>query len=340
RDGISYAVVSQDPLTFADRFARSSSAYDRLLVGALDQIAAGSTQRAGRLLAPLGIRFVVVPEFDGVVSTVDEPMAVPVGLTEALDEQLDIVNRFAIPTVEFYENAAALPAISLLTGDTAAVSESAGADALVRADLTDAEPVFVGASPSNSSTEEIEAGTVHVAVPFDRNWELTVDGTEIPARRAFGATLAFDVPEAGTATLAYAPPASRGWLVALQCASWLVVLFAAIRVNVSVGRRRQQLLADETLLSLDAPLPPPSIDPGLSGTQELDAALAEFDIDPSEPGPDAGTPDDTASEPATSEPATSEPATSEPAASDRSASDPAASDRSASDPATSDEVPT
>ena len=270
RDGISYSVITQDDLTVADRWARPSTDYDQAIAAALDQIAIGSTQRGGRLLAPLGIRYIVVPEFDGVVSTLDDPLPLPLGLAEALDEQLDIVNRFAIPTVEFYENSAALPTASVLTGATAVASESAGAESLVRADLSEYVPAFVGVSATAAVTESIDAGTVHLAVPYDDNWSLRVDGTTIEPRRAFGTTLAFDVEQGGTATLAYEPPSTRGWLVALQLLLWLAVIVGAFRVSVSVGRRRDYVVADETLLSLDGPPVGLPIDPALAPELPVD----------------------------------------------------------------------
>ncbi len=295
RDGISYSIIDQDDLDIADRWFRPASGYDDAVVAALDQIAVGSTQRAGRLLAPLAIRFVVIPEFDGIVSTVDDPLPTPVGLTDAFDEQLDIVSRFTIPTVEFYENAAWLPAASVLTGATAEASRSAGADALVRADLTEQTPAFVGLTAQDAVTDEVPAGTVHLAVPFDSDWTLTVDGERVEARRAFGTTMAFDVEQGGTATLAYVSPAARGWLVTLQVALWVLVLFGAARVSVSLARRRRQLLADETLLSLDDPAP--VLDPGLGTVATTDdaaddvselAEVAEADrpddaVEPSDP---------------------------------------------------------
>ncbi|MEL6893500.1 MAG: hypothetical protein AAFP84_18050, partial [Actinomycetota bacterium] len=243
-----------------------------------DQIAAGSTQRAGRLLAPLGVRFVVVPEFDGVVSRLDDPLPPPTGLTAAFDEQLDIVSRFSIPTVVFYENSAWIPTASLLTGPTADASRSAGADAIVRSDLSERTPVFVGVGANDPVSEDIGAGTVHLAVPFEDDWRLTVDGVDVPARRAFGTTVAFDVDEPGRATLSYSSPSARGWLVGLQLLLWFAVAFGAIRVTVSLARRRRQYVADETLLSLDDPLP--GIDPGLVADTALD------DDDPDDPDHD------------------------------------------------------
>ncbi len=287
RDGISYSIVTQDDLTVADRWARPTSQYDDAVVAALDLVAEGSTQRAGRLLAPLAIRFIVIPEFDGVVSTVDDPLPSAVGLTDAFDEQLDIVSRFTIPTVEFYENASWLPTASVLAGSTAEASESAGADAIVRSDLSDRTPAFVGVTSETSITEEIPAGTVHLAVPFDADWSLTVDGRRIEPRRAFGTTMAFDVDEGGTATLAYSSP--RGLVVFVQVVLWLIVVIGAGRISVSLARRRRHAIADETLLSFDDPVlaAAPVIDPGLTDGAADELEDPDHDSEPSPPPSDA-----------------------------------------------------
>lgn len=272
RGGVSYNVVSDDGLDVRDRWAAPSTRGDDAIVDALDQIAAGSTQRAGRLLAPLGIRFVVVPKFDGVISTPAAPLELPLGLAEALDEQLDIVAFPDLPTVDFYQNSAWLPVVSLLTGDAAAASTSAGDEALVRADLTSATPLFIQSDHRSEATDNVEVGVLHLAVPFDANWSLSVDGVEIEPRRAFGVSTAFDISEPGVATLSYESPGSRSLFVMIQIVLWLLVLFGATRVSVPLSRRRAMAVDDETLISLDGDdeaLPGGSLDPGLDMASQV-----------------------------------------------------------------------
>ena len=72
-DGIAYGVTDAGSLDFTDRFTVPATRADDAIERALALVADGSTLRAGRLLAPLGIRYVVVPKTDGVVSTVDRP---------------------------------------------------------------------------------------------------------------------------------------------------------------------------------------------------------------------------------------------------------------------------
>jgi GT2 family glycosyltransferase len=288
RDGVSFAVIDDDGLDVTDTFPATGGS-DAAITSALDQIAIGSTQRAGRLLAPLGIRYVVIPEFDGVVSTTSAPLELPTGLVGAFDEQLDIVSVVGLPTVEFFENSSWIPTFSQLTGPTAEASRSAGDEALVRADLTSATAIFSGADSTGSFESQVDVGVVHLAVPFDANWTLTVDGTELAPRRAFGLTTAFDVDEAGTAVLAYRTPGSRSVLLGFQALLWLVIVFVATRVNVPLGSRGTPAVRDETLIELDDSFDESAtagetllaaFDPGLDLTGEISrVALEEATVD-------------------------------------------------------------
>ena len=287
RDGISFAVMSDEGLEAPARWI-APVAGDAAIVDALDQIAAGSTQRVGRLLAPLGIRYVIVPEFDDVVSTTSDPLELPTGLVEAIDEQLDIVSIQGVPTVELFENTSWIPTYSILTGETAAASRTAGNEALVRSDLTSVVPAFSGTDARSSATMAVPVGTVHIGVPFDQNWQLEVDGVDLEPRRAFGVTTAFDVQTAGTATLSYDTPGSRTALLLLQLLLWLVAMFGATRVSLPMARRRGPLVTDETLImlgddELDVASPTAAIDPGLDmvGQVLLDEEIE--DVEPESP---------------------------------------------------------
>jgi len=268
RTKLSWAIVNDDDLAVTDRWMAPPNDAADLVTTALDEMAASSTLRAGRLLAPLGIRYIVVPEFDGVVSTIDDPLPLPVGLVASLEDQLDLVAREPrLPTVELFENRAWLPAVSLLEGEAAAASRSAGSETLVRADLSDATPVFTDVDQFGSSDDELSPGVVHLAVPYDDNWKLSVDGERLDARRAFGATTAFDVTASGSGELVYETPASRTFLVALQVVLWLLVILGVSRVKLPTARRPDRLVEDETLIDLtDGPDDDSAsavVDPGL-----------------------------------------------------------------------------
>ena len=181
RDGVSYAIIDDGELDIRDRWPAPTGATSSAITLALDEMATSSTLRAGRLLAPLGIRYVVAPEFDNVVSTTTDPLPLPGGLVDALEDQLDLTSITGLPTLEVFENTAWIPRFSELTGSTAAASLSAGPEALVRADLSAVTPLFVGATQLESATDDVVPGVVHLAVPFDDHWELTVNGEAIDA---------------------------------------------------------------------------------------------------------------------------------------------------------------
>jgi GT2 family glycosyltransferase len=264
RDGVAWAIVNDGPLDALDRWMPPPNSASGLITTALDEMASTSTLRAGRLLAPLSIRYVIVPEFDGVNSTVNDPLPLPTGLVPALEDQLDLVAlRPGLPTIEVFENRAWIPTYAQLDAAVATVSDAAGSEVLVRADLSASTPVFIGADQLDPTTDEVTGGVIHLGLPFADAWSLTVDGEPIEARRAFGETTAFDVPVAGVGVLRYDSSTLRLLAVISQTLLWLAAIFFAARVRVTVGRRESLLLTDETLIDLTDEAVPSLVDPGL-----------------------------------------------------------------------------
>ena len=173
-----------------------------------------------------------------------------------------------------------------LTAQGAAASEEAGGEALAAADLRGSVPFAIGAPDRGDAVGDVVAGTLHVAVPFDSNWQLTVDGVDVPARRAFGSTLAFDVPAAGRATLHYNTPVSRSLWVVLQLLVWLGLLLAASRLQPSqiVARwRRSAGVADTSpVADLSPPLEPFVVEPVAAAPAADDNDNVEWEHSPEE----------------------------------------------------------
>jgi len=278
RDGVAWAIIDDDALDVRDRWMPPSNAAAELVTTALDEMAATSTLRAGRLLAPLAIRFVVVPEFDGVNSTVNDPLPLPTGLVASLEDQLDLVAlRPGLPTLEAFENRAWIPKQAQLDAAVSDASETAGAEVLVRTDLSDSVPLFIGADQLGTSTDDVSAGVVHLGIPFDDAWTLSVDGTSIAPRRAFGETTAYDASSPGVGSLRYDTSALRWLAVIVQTLLWLAAIVVAARVRVSVGRRDSVLLTDETLIDLSDSAIPSFVDPGLLVEPDDDQATPSSD---------------------------------------------------------------
>ncbi len=254
RDGISYSVLDGGPLDFRDRWIVPDTELDDALIDALDLIAERSTLRAGLLLAPLGIKYVVVPKVDGASSTLADPVPVPGGLLESLDAQIDIGRTFGPPSLELFQNRSWIPVSAQLLGTSADESFAESDADLVRAQLSGVAPAFVGVLERGSAAETaMMPGVVHLAVAPSDDWTLTAKGSEIAARTGFGRTTAFDldVPVEGpgdTVALVYNEPTGRnGWLFA-QVVAWLFVAVAATSARTPFGRRRTGDVLDETLI--------------------------------------------------------------------------------------------
>ena len=265
RDGVGWAIIDDGPLDTRDRWMPPSNTASVLVTTALDEMASTSTLRAGRLLAPLAIRFVVVPEFDGVVSTVNDPLPLPEGLVSSLEDQLDLVaRRPGLPTLDVFENRAWITTRAQLDEAGAPASDAAGSEVLVRTDLSASVPVFVGADQLDTAADKLTAGVVHLGVPYDESWSLSVNGTSVEPRRAFGETTAFDVPAAGTGELKYSSSTLRWLAVLAQLALWLAAIVVSARVRVPAGRRSALAVVDETLIDLTGEPVSSFVDPGLS----------------------------------------------------------------------------
>lgn len=238
--GIGYAITDDDMLTIEDYWAGTPTDVEVDVADALSNMADGLTLRGGRLLAPFGIRYVIVPLADGANGTIDSPMAAPDGLIDVLDDQLDLATPLTKPpNYIVYENIAYTPTRSVLSPTGAEASQQAGGEVLAQADLRGSVPFAVGAPDRGDAVGDVAAGTLAIAVPYDANWELTVDGQRIVGRRAFGTTLAFDVPTGGRATLTYNTGSTRSLWLGGQLVLWLGLALAASRLRPSrLGRRR------------------------------------------------------------------------------------------------------
>ena len=272
--GIGYAITDDGSLTMDEFWAGRPTDAEAEVAVALRQMAAGVTLRGGRLLAQYGIRFVIVPVADGANGTIGNPLPAPLGLTDVLDDQLDLAAPLTGPqNYMIYENTAYTPTRAVLSEQGAAASREAGGEATAFADLTGGQPFAVGAADRGDARGEVQAGTLHLAVPFDSRWRLTVDGVNIEPRRAFGSTLAFDVPTAGSAHLFYDTPISRPLWVVLQALAWIALLVAASKFRPLATLRRRtgaRLLDSSPVADLTAPLP------------DLDAARLPWALGPEE----------------------------------------------------------
>jgi hypothetical protein len=238
-DGLAYALADDGPLTVANWWLSVPSNGVRSVEEVLDAIATDRTARAGRGLAPLGVRYLVVPLVDGAASTVERPLPEPAGLLDALGDQLDLKRRSASAELVIFENTSWLPIRALLTDATAAASNEAGLDALAAADMSQRQPLAVGADGFSAGDVVEEAGVVQLAVPRSAGWELEVDGRVVDSRSSFGTVTAWDLEAPGVVTFRFDPAGSRLFMVLAQALCWLLVAVVAAYAGPWRRRRRR-----------------------------------------------------------------------------------------------------
>jgi GT2 family glycosyltransferase len=238
---LGYAVTDDGIATLFTQWSPEETSTVRTLENALSHLVSGDTPRVGRLVAPLGVRYVVVPRIDGARSTRSRPIAVPEGLVDALRVQLDLRRQYESADLLIYENTAWVPTVAQLSVAGAQASATAGMDELVLSDLRGATPAKVGFVPGRATQRlEVGPGVVNVAVPPSPRWALSIDGSRLASRPAFGATTGFDVPETvapgSRATLRYDRPFLQVAFVVTQFVLWCFALFIALGLRL---RRRR-----------------------------------------------------------------------------------------------------
>jgi len=121
---------------------------------------------------------------------------------------------------------------------------------------------MIGADAWPSATDDVTAGVLHLAIPYDSRLHLTINGNEVASRPSFGVETAFDVDAGGSGVLGYEREASRSLWLAVQAVLWIAVLAVGVGAQASFVRRRSATVYDETLIDLTG-APPISV--GVAG---------------------------------------------------------------------------
>ena len=255
--GVAYGIVSDEGASGVDTLAAQPSTMTETLERAVEVLVTGESLRAGRLLAPLAVRFVVIPLRDATLYATPAAKLDAVGplLVARLADQLDFRRVYTATDLVIFENIAALPGSVVLDERSAVASQQATETVLLADPLTIRSVLLSALSPINDNTGRLQAGTVHLAVPYSDRWTLNVDGARIAPRVAFGATTAFDAPVAGEATLQLQSSLGHRGVVVLQLALWLMVLAITFNPGRFRGRVRAARQVVEVSLRSDEQRP-------------------------------------------------------------------------------------
>jgi len=202
------------------------------------------TTRLGRLLAPMAVQYVVVPErLAPSPFTADERPAAS-GLLAVLGGQLDLERIDVDSAVVIYRNTAFVPGRAVV--DDPDLLDAAGPDDLRTLDLADAaRPALRERGDDGVAVGELDDDvTLYQSAAGSSRWVLEVDGRRISPRPAFGWANAFRVDEGGRAELRYDTPFARRAVLVLQVVLWAAAIWLLVHLRRRPGREAPSKRAD------------------------------------------------------------------------------------------------
>jgi hypothetical protein len=241
-DGLAYGMSDNGPPGIDDRWANTGGPTD--LVGEALRLAAdGRTERLGRLLGPLGIRYLVLAERSAPARSEMAVRMPPEGVAATLAQQLDLRGIDVDPALTMYENNAWVPERAALAAASGAdvhgaVAASEPFEATVGLDLSASSPVLDGSGSAVRFQGDVPAGTVYLAEAASPRWRLESGGEVAERATAFGWANAFTVAEPGEATLRYRTSPLRWLAVTGQALLWLMAAGAVVRLCRSATTSR------------------------------------------------------------------------------------------------------
>jgi len=239
-DGVIYATTDDGEPDVTDLWAGSSRGATSLVGEALEAAGSRQTNRLGRLLAPMGIQYVIVVEQLAPEPFSDETRPVPPRILNTLDEQLDLEALEVNPALEVYRNIAWAPSRTFLADAEVGAGDDSSLSQAATTDLSGSAVALPEDVHYNKFEGPVEAGDqVYLASAGAPGWQLRSGGETAERREAFGWANAFAVTGGGDATLRYRTPVVRYGLLALQALLWAVVLFALFRGQLGPRARRK-----------------------------------------------------------------------------------------------------
>lgn len=227
-----YATSDDGGPMVTDRWAGVPGDGTEQLGQAIRDASSGGTTRLGALLAPMGVRYVVVP-----LGPAPEPYSEPAydasTLLTVLQSQLDL-SAVTAAGVKVFKNDAWGPTRAQLPPGT---EVPAGGDRLSERVFPAVEGAPVALADRDGYQDfsgEVEPGVVYLAEAGSEHWRLVVDGQASPTRLdALGWANAFTDVGSGSATLRFETPLVRYLLVLGQLVVWMIAAAYLFRVRAA-----------------------------------------------------------------------------------------------------------
>jgi hypothetical protein len=221
RGDVGYGVTDDGPGDVRALLPPPERGASALLGETVDLLRERRTNRIGRALGLMGVRFVAVPERTG--PGLERTAPVPSHLDVALDDQLDLTRLDSEPGIALYENEAWVPVRAAVPAGTAVPSRSSDPvrDSL-SVDLSRARGLGSGA---------VDPGTILLGEAYSSSWTASAGGRTLHHRRAFGWANGWSLEQRAPVTISY----ERQWV------RWLGVLLQLALVAGAVVLWRGRL---------------------------------------------------------------------------------------------------
>ena len=227
--GVAWAATVGDSVTLLDRAVPLDRGQADLFSATIQEIEQGRTARGGRLLAGLGVRYVVLLHRLAPAPFVatEDSRPVPGALVAAMRDQLDLeLVEGTNSAVDMFVNTAWVPMRALY---------APGFDEGIE-DFTDLEArplpygsaLFSGDGPPWTARIPGNAEILISHTPRP-GWELTVDGEPVPRREALSWARAYQPASAGEVQLSYSAPWWRHGGQLVGAAAPVVLVLAWLR---------------------------------------------------------------------------------------------------------------
>ena len=202
-EGIGYVLTVDGAGDATDLLRAPVTSADRVVAEALELAADRRTDRLGHLLAPAGVRYVIVPERVG--PRAGARASAPPELVDGLDRQIDLA-KVVQTQDEFrvYENTAWFPMASVIEGEAPSDDDAIGASE--RAE-------FAGARPLDG---DVGPGTVLWSQAANSGWRATADGGDLTRVEPFGWVNGFALDEPGAVDISWSRQWQRNATVVVQ----------------------------------------------------------------------------------------------------------------------------
>jgi GT2 family glycosyltransferase len=242
--GVAFATALDGLPSAAQLWAPVPSVLSSLVETDVRWTAQGETTALGRLLAPIAVRYVVVPTGAGMSPALDQ-------LVLELGRQVDLVPVGTDPSYRVFANAAWAPVFSVLaSGDHLPGGHDRWSVAygLQQLNLSTDKPLAAPGSGGPLAVPTASPGPVVVfgAVP-EGSWQLRADGREVADRAVLGWASSWALP-AGARTITISRDSSLGQ----HLIDVVMLLLWALALGAAVARLRAKLESQLTMVSLDA----------------------------------------------------------------------------------------